>query len=587
MTDLWMHPAAFYILGAFLIPFLKGRAKQIFLLLVGAAAFLTVVSMSQGVFGTVKFIGLDLVFGRVDKLSLVFANVFTLMALIGIIYSLHVEDDGQHIAAFLYVGGSLGATFAGDYVTLFIFWEVMAFASVFLVWFRRTKEAVDAGYRYLLVHVAGGLILLAGIALRYGETNSFVFTAIAPEGATLATYLIMIGFCLNAAVPPIHGWLPDAYPKATVTGAVFMSAFTTKTAVYTLARGFAGFEILAVLGAVMAVYGVCYAVIENDARKILAYHIVSQVGYMVAGIGIGTAMAVNGATSHAYAHIIYKGLLFMGAGAVLEMTGRSKLNELGGLYKYMPLTLFFTVTGGIAISGFPLTSGFISKSMTVAAAGEAHKIIIMIMLMLASIGTFLSVGLKLPYFIWFNKDCGIKPKEPPLNMKVAMGIAAFLCYFLGIYPKFLFDMLPNPVHWEPYTASHLSEIMQLMAFTGLGFFILLKKLSPEPSLNLDTDWFYRKGAKAFMWIVNKPLAAFEYNFVGEIYEFIIQKPILRIAHYLRVFDTEAVDGTVNDVGKATLAWSRIMQLMQTGYLHHYAMVMAIGVFLTVTLILMW
>ncbi|MBI3355061.1 MAG: Na+/H+ antiporter subunit D, partial [Nitrospirae bacterium] len=249
MTDLWMHPAAFYILGAFLIPFLKGRAKQIFLLLVGAAAFLTVVSMSQGVFGTVKFIGLDLVFGRVDKLSLVFANVFTLMALIGIIYSLHVEDDGQHIAAFLYVGGSLGATFAGDYVTLFIFWEVMAFASVFLVWFRRTKEAVDAGYRYLLVHVAGGLILLAGIALRYGETNSFVFTAIAPEGATLATYLIMIGFCLNAAVPPIHGWLPDAYPKATVTGAVFMSAFTTKTAVYTLARGFAGFEILAVLGA--------------------------------------------------------------------------------------------------------------------------------------------------------------------------------------------------------------------------------------------------------------------------------------------------------------------------------------------------
>ncbi|MEK6683019.1 MAG: Na(+)/H(+) antiporter subunit D, partial [Nitrospirota bacterium] len=478
-------------------------------------------------------------------------------------------------------------TFAGDYVTLFIFWEVMAFASVFLVWFRRTKEAVDAGYRYLLVHVAGGLILLAGIALRYGETGSFAFTSISPQDVTLATYLIMIGFCLNAAVPPIHGWLPDAYPKATVTGAVFMSAFTTKTAVYTLARGFAGFEILAVLGAIMAVYGVCYAVIENDARKILAYHIVSQVGYMVAGIGIGTAMAVNGAISHAYAHIIYKGLLFMGVGAVLEMTGRSKLNELGGLYKYMPLTLFFTVTGGIAISGFPLTSGFISKSMTVAAAGEAHKIIIMIMLMLASIGTFLSVGLKLPYFIWFNKDCGIKPKEPPLNMKVAMGIAAFLCYFLGIYPKFLFDMLPYPVRWEPYTASHLSEIMQLLSFTGLGFFILLKKLSPEPSLNLDTDWFYRKGAKAFMWIVNKPLATFEYNFVGEIYEFIIQKPILRIAHYLRVVDTEAVDGTVNGVGKATLAWSRIMQLMQTGYVHHYAMVMAIGVFLTVTLILMW
>lgn len=388
-------------------------------------------------------------------------------------------------------------------------------------------------------------------------------------------------------MPPLHAWLPDAYPKATVTGAVFMATFTTKTAVYVLARGFAGFEILSVLGAIMAVYGVCYAIIENDARKILAYHIVSQVGYMVAGIGIGTAMAVNGAASHAYAHIIYKGLLFMGAGAVLEMTGRSKLNELGGLYKYMPLTLFFTVTGGISISGFPLTSGFISKSMTVAAAGEAHKIIIMIMLMLASIGTFLSVGLKLPYFIWFNKDCGIKPKEPPLNMKVAMGIAAFLCYFLGIYPKFLFDMLPYPVQWEPYTASHLSEIMQLMAFTGLGFFILLKKLSPEPSLNLDTDWFYRKGAKGFMWLVNKPIAYIEYNIVGEAYEFLIQKPILKAAHYLSLFDTEAVDGTVNGIGRITLAWSSVMRIIQNGQVQYYALMMAFGAFALVTWFIFW
>ena len=587
MTDLWLHPAIFYILGAILTPFLKGKVKQTFILLIGAAAFLSVVSMPQGVYGVVRFLGQDLIFGRVDKLSLVFAHVFTLMAFIGFIYSLHIKDDGQHVAALLYVGGSIGATFAGDYVTLFIFWEIMAFASVFLVLFRRTKESVDAGYRYLLVHVVGGLFLLAGIVLRYGETGSFVFGPIAQEGATYTAYLIMIGFCLNAAVPPLHAWLPDAYPKATVTGAVFMSAFTTKTAVYTLARGFPGFEILAVLGAIMALYGVCYAVIENDARKILAYHIVSQVGYMVAGIGIGTEMAVNGATSHAYAHIIYKGLLFMGAGAVLEMTGRSKLNELGGLYKYMPLTLLFTVTGGISISGFPITSGFISKSMTVAAAAEDHRIIIMLMLMLASIGTFLSVGLKLPYFIWFGKDSGLKPKDPPLNMKIAMGMAAFACYFLGIFPNFLFKMLPYPVHWEPYTASHLSEIMQLMAFTGLGFFILLKKMKPEPSLNLDTDWFYRKGAKGFMWLVNKPIAYIEYNIVGEAYEFLIQKLILKAAHYLRVFDTEAVDGTVNGIGRITLAWSSVMRIIQNGQVQYYALMMAFGAFALVTWFIFW
>ena len=543
--------------------------------------------MPQGVYGTVRFIGLDLIFGRVDKLSLVFAHVFTLMALIGIIYSLHVDDDGQHIAAFLYIGGSLGATFAGDYVTLFMFWEVMAFASVFLVLFRRTKESVDAGYRYLLVHVVGGLFLLAGIILKYGETGSFAFVPIAQDGATYTAYLIMIGFCLNAAVPPIHGWLPDAYPKATVTGAVFMATFTTKTAVYTLIRGFAGFEILVILGAIMAVYGVCYATIENDGRRILSYHIISQLGYMVCAIGIGTEMAINGAVALAYTNIIYKGLLFMGAGAVLEMTGRSKLNELGGLYKYMPLTLFFMITGGISISGFPLTAGFISKSMTVAAAAEEHKVFIMLILMLVAIGTFLSVGLKLSYFTFFNKDSGLKPKEPPLNMKVAMGIAAFLCYFLGIYPKFLFDMLPYPVQWEPYTASHLSEIMQLMAFTGLGFFILLKKLSPEPSLNLDTDWFYRKGAKGFMWLVNKPIAYIEYNIVGEAYEFLIQKPILKAAHYLSLFDTEAVDGTVNGIGRITLAWSSVMRIIQNGQVQYYALMMAFGAFALVTWFIFW
>ena len=323
------------------------------------------------------------------------------MAIIGCIYGLHVKETGQHIAAFLYVGGSLGVTLCGDYLTLFIFWELMAFASTFLVWYRKKRRSIEAGFRYLLVHTAGGLVLLAGIFLRYKNIHDLSFVQIAANGATFADYLIMIGFMLNAAVPPINAWLPDAYPEASVTGAVFMCAFTTKTAVSVLARGFPGFEALAIMGAIMTVYGVGYATIENDARRILAYHIVSQVGYMVCGIGIGTAMAVNGAISHAYAHIIYKALLFMGAGAVLEMTGISKLNELGGLYRRMPLAMIFTVIGGISISGFPFTSGFVSKSMIIAAAGESHRIGLLLMMTLAAVGTFLSVGIKLPYFIWF------------------------------------------------------------------------------------------------------------------------------------------------------------------------------------------
>ena len=581
MSSLWINPAFLFILGSFLIPILKGRAKQTFLLLVPATAFLVVNSMSQGTYGAVQFLGMELIFGKVDRLSLVFAHVFTLMAFIGVLYGLHVKDDGQHIASFLYVGSSLGVTFAGDYVTIFIFWEIMAFSSVFLVWYRKTQKAVDAGFRYLLVHIVGGLFLLAGILLRYGEVGNFTFGPISPEGATLAIYLIMIGFCLNAAVPPIHAWLPDAYPEATVTGAVFMCAFTTKTAVYVLARAFAGFEILAILGAIMAVYGVCYAVIENDARRILAYHIVSQVGYMVCGIGIGSQMAVNGATAHAYAHIIYKGLLFMGAGAVLEMTGRSKLNELGGLYKYMPLALFFTVTGGISISGFPFTSGFISKSMT-AEAAEGYKIFIFLMLMTASIGTFLSVGLKLPYFIWFNKDSGLKPKEAPLNMNLAMGIAAFICYFLGVYPKFLFDMLFYLVHWEPYTISHFAEVMQLLLFTGLGFLLLLKKLTPEPTLNLDVDWFYRKGSKVFMWVANKPIAIYE-EYLGEVYNKWFTNFTLRFSNFLwRIFDVKIIDGIVNDIAGFWKDLGGVARLTQTGLVRNYAFFMLLGgiVFIT-------
>ena len=299
------------------------------------------------------------------------------MAFIGAVYSLHVKDWAQHTASFLYVAGSLGVTLSGDYVTLFIFWELMALASTFLIWLRRSPQSQGAGLRYLLVHIAGGLALLAGILLKYSATRDLSFVQVPVAAAGMADYFIMAGFMLNAAVPPLHAWLADAYPEATVCGAVFMCAFTTKTAVYVLCRAFPGFEVLAVMGAIMAVYGVCFAIIENDARRILSYHIISQVGYMVCGIGIGTDMAVNGACAHAYAHILYKALLFMGVGCVLEMTGRQKLSELGGLWRRMPLAMIFTVIGGISISGFPFTSGFVSKSMIIFGAGEAHRIVLL------------------------------------------------------------------------------------------------------------------------------------------------------------------------------------------------------------------
>lgn len=582
----WIHPGLILIFGAAFIPLFRGSLKKIYMIALPTAALIACFFTTPGTHGVVKFLGYDLTFGRVDKLSLLFSYVFCIMGIVGIVYALHVKDDAQHVSALVYVGSALGVTFAGDFFSLFIFWEIMAFAPTVLVWSNKTKESIDAGFRYLLVHIFGGICLMGGALLHMAETGSIEFSSMMAYEGGIAFYLILVGFLLNAAVPPFGAWLPDTYPEATVTGAVFMTAFTSKSAVYVLIRGFAGTELLIWMGAIMALYGVVYAVLENDARRLLAYHIISQVGYMVCGVGIGTEMALNGASSHAFAHILYKGLLFMGAGAVLEMTGKRKLTEMGGLYKTMPVTMVLYMIGGFAISGVPLFSGFVSKSMVVSAAGESQMIWPFLMLTLASAGTFLHTGLKLPYYMFFGKDSGLRPKEPPTNMLIAMGMAAFVCIFVGVFPGVLYDYLPFHTDYAPYTIGHTVSALGMLCFTALGFFMLLRMLDPELTTSLDTDWFYRKGAKAFMWLVNNPIAKFEYNVVGEAYEFVIQKPILKLAQILRSIDAAFIDGSANGMGKVTMAWSKVMQALQTGQTQVYATVMALGIFATVALILL-
>ena len=467
--------------------------------------------MGQGTYWRYHFLGYDLVFGRVDKLSLCFGYVFTIIAFLGMVYAIHVREPGQHVSAFLYVGSTLGVTFAGDLFTLFAFWEIMAIGSVFLIWFQRDKAALDAGFRYIMVHLFGGCVLLAGIVMHVANTGSTHFGLM--EYGNLSSQLMLLGFIINAAVPPFHAWLSDAYPEATVTGSVFLTAFTTKSAVYVLLRSFPGVELLVWLGAIMALYGVVYAVLENDIRRLLAYHIISQVGYMVCGVGLGTEMAMNGATAHAFCHILYKALLFMGVGAVIHVTGKRKLTELQGrnLYKKMPICLSLYMIGGFSISAVPLFNGFVSKTMVVAATGELHRPIIHLMLHLASIGTFLHTGLKLPYGTWFGKAREgekvdeIEGREPPLNMLIAMGMTAFLCILTGSYPQILYNILPYTVEFHPYTASHVMGMMQILMLTAAAFWIYIDKLGGEPTVSVDTDWFYRKPGTLVLWFCSNPL----------------------------------------------------------------------------------
>jgi len=489
-------PALLFIAGALLVALTPSASiRRAFTCTIPlVSAFYIWMGLHTDTTVSIPFLTYELSPLRVDRLSYVFGGIFSLVAFIGSIYAWTNADRKQQVASLLYTAGAVGVTFAGDYIVLYVFWELMAVSSVFLIWARKESDSQRAGNRYLLLHLTGGAILLAGIAGYTSATGSIAFEAIVPPSDTWGAWVILMGFCLNAAVPPLGAWLPDAYPKATVTGAVFCSALTTKTAVYTLLRAFPGWDILVVAGVAMALYGVVYAVLADDIRELLAYHIISQVGYMVAGVGIGTPLALNGATAHAICHILYKALLFMGTGAVLHTTGRSKLSELGGFLSRQKLTFSLYMIGAFSISGFPLWSGFVSKSMVVSAAGEAHLDGVFLLLTLASIGTFLHTGLKLPYFTWMGPDRGIRPSSVPSSMHAAMAITAALCTTIGIMPGILYQFLPEASNYHPYTSAHIIESIQMLLFTFFAFYLLIPHLGSYPTVLMDTDVIYRKAS---------------------------------------------------------------------------------------------
>lgn len=483
------------IFGAALIPLLRGTARRAYMLLLPMAAFAYLLAVPHGLHGQVELLGQTLVLMRVDKLSLLFGYIFLLATLLSIIYALHIEDTMQHVAGLIYAGSALGAVFAGDLMSLFVYWELTAVSSVLLIWARRGEHSAAVGMRYVIVQLLSGMFLLAGALLHWRATGSLEFGQIGLSNT--AGLLILIAFGIKSAFPLLHNWLMDAYPEATPTGTVFLSAFTTKLGIYALARAFPGTEELIWIGTLMAAFPIFYAVIENDLRRVLTYSMNNQLGFMVVGIGIGSELAINGAVAHAFADIIFKGLLFMSMGAVLFRTGTIKGSELGGLYKSMPWTTGFCMVGAASISAFPLFSGFVTKSMIMSAAAGEGMLFTWLVLLFASAGVFHHAGIKIPYFAFFSHDSGIRCQEAPRNMLVAMGIAAALCIGIGVFPNALYALLPFATDYEPYTASHIVAQLQLLFFSALAFAVLMRTGIYPPelrSVNLDSDWLYRVAA---------------------------------------------------------------------------------------------
>jgi len=584
------HPSIAFLAFALLVCFvpkdiwMNKAARGAMALVAPLIALASIMTVVPGEYGVIEYLDQALVLGRVDKLSIVFGQVFAVIAVVGIIYGMHVEDKGHYICGSLYVAGGFGCVFAGDLLTVFLFWELMSIGSTFLIWQARTEESVGAGFRYFMYHTVGGLFLLAGLLLKYKATGSFAFIGVNPADAMYYDWLILIGFCVNAAVVPLHAWLPDAYPRASIAGAVFMCAFTTKTAVYVLARGFAGWEVLAIAGTCMAIFGVLYACIENNARRILSYHIVSQVGYMVAGIGIGTAMTLNGAVAHAYAHILYKGLLFMGTGAILYSVGTAKLDKLGGLAYKLPWVMVLYMIAALSISGMPLFNGFISKTMTIAGAAEAHHTWLALGMEIAAVGTFISVGIKLPYFaFWGGKKEYVGEVKPiPINMYVGMAIAGFLCIAQGVYPEMLYRYLPYTMEhaFHPWTADKVVNSSLLLGFSGLAFYLTRKIIVPHSFLNLDFDWFYRLIGRVTMRAVCWPVSKVD-DVWTEVYRFVGLRALLEAGSGTSWFDKKGIDTVVDGSAYTVRNVGRAGAKVQTARLQDYlalATVLGLGIF---------
>jgi multicomponent Na+:H+ antiporter subunit D len=515
-----LPPPLVVILGALLVPFLKGRVRSAYLLALPVISFAFLLGFDKGASWHGYAFGHELTLMRVDQLSLVFSYIFHIALFVGLLFALHVKDTTQHVAALIYGGSALGAVLAGDLIVFWLCWEVMAVSSTFLVLARKQPGANGAAMRSLMVQLVSGLLVLVGIALHVHHTGSIAFDSMTPDSGSIldlewtgaGTLLIFLGLGIKCGWPLLHNWICDAYPAATVTGSVFLSAFTTKTAVYALARGFPGTEELIWIGTGMAVFPIFFAVIENDVRRVLCYSMINQVGFMVVGVGIGTPLAISGTAAHAFCHILYKALLFMTAGAVIYRTGRTKCTDLGGLHRTMPWTTAFCVVGAASISAFPLFSGFIAKSLIMIAAAQAGQHVVWLLLLFAAAGVFHHAGIKIPFFVFFSHDSGLRPKEAPKNMLFAMGLGAAACIGIGAFPELLYRHLPYaiPPDAMPYTAAHVIQQTQLLVWSALAFCtLMLTGLYPPElrSVNLDSDVWYRRGAPAFVRLVSGPLMA--------------------------------------------------------------------------------
>jgi len=489
-------PVGIFWLGALLAAIRHDSARWIALVTPVIAALVSVMLLAPGVAADWQIMNYTLAAVRVDQMTLVFVGLFHLAGFLAAIYALELNDRIQAPAMLAYVGSGIGAVLAGDLVMLWLFWEMLALTSVVLVWARQTPEATAAGIRYLVFNVLSGVTLLAGIAHLGVSGHDLALGPLALDSP--GGWLVLAAFGIKCGFPLLHNWIPDGYARASAAGSVILVAITTKVGVYSLARTFAGEELLMIVGTVMALWPLVYVLVEDDLRRVLAYSLMVQIGLMVAGIGAGNEIALDGVSMHVVMDVLFKMLLFMALGAVLVQAGTVRASQLGGLGRRMPWTMGFVIIGVLANSATPGTGAFLSKKLLLGGIEHAGvgPIWYALLTSLSALGV-LYAGVRVLYEAFLRAPrTSFDGGDASFPMRLAMGIITALLLVAGLFPWLTDALRPMASDYQPIKLAKILDQFQLLLFALLAYVVLNKLGLGLPASNrrtlLDTEWFYRK-----------------------------------------------------------------------------------------------
>lgn len=492
-------PFVLYFAAAALMPLTGGRLKKAVAILLPVIAFVNILLIIPQRSHIFLFSGFEVILFHADRLNLFMAYIFSFITVLISVFTIKIKDNKHYAFMFIYVGSAMGILFSGDFFSFFLFWEIMMVAAVVLISLNREQPALKAAFKYLVMHLTGGGILLAGILLNYHYTGSMEIKAL---DSGIPSILILVGIGLNAAFLPVHTWLPDAYSKSPVSSALILSMFTTKIAVYALARIFPGTEALVIMGLSMALFGSIYALLRTDVRQILSYLIISSIGYMLTGIGTGGIQGINAAFIYAWNHILYNTLLFMCIGTIIRRKGKQDLDALGGLFKNMPFTASGLIIGALALAGLPLFNGYVSKIFIYNALYDSH--VAYLLLKLASFLITLS-AIRLMYAILFGKS-STEVHEAPKHMILPIMLIALTVVAGGALHQIFVAPLPyNPNLPLVFTFKGIAETLML-AFAAMLVFWTSKKIVKIKNIRLyDIDHMYELISKEVLLFAKDPV----------------------------------------------------------------------------------